>query len=101
MDPAQRAATTTETSQILLWVAVLVVVVIVGGVMILLVRRWLLAKDADASSGAGMMEGLRGMRRSGQISEEEYDLIRKRMALRIRDGADKTPLHGGTRGGSE
>lgn len=84
MDLALLAANPVDASRVLVWVAALVVVVIAGGAIILLVRRRVLTKESSHASDAGLMDGLRGLRRSGQISDEEYDAIRRKMALRIR-----------------
>lgn len=75
------AQSSTPTGQILLWVFVLIVVIVVGGLAVLELRRRLLSKDRGSMS-AGLMDEMRTMHARGELSDEEYDRVRKRMAAR-------------------
>ncbi len=66
-----------------LWLGILIVVVIAGGVAIMMYRRKVLANDDASASAGGMMDDLRRMRDSGQMSQEEYDAVRRNLAAKI------------------
>jgi hypothetical protein len=87
-----------DPSQVIVWVAVLMVVIIGGGLLVMLMRRRLLAGEQHAAGG--IMEDLRKMRDSGQMTQEEYDRVRKNMATRLARegfGAKKGGEAGGSR----
>lgn len=69
------------TTQVLIWVGVLIVVVAVGGGVLLAYRRRIL--DKGTQDQAGLLDSLRAMRDSGQITPDEFDAARKRMAARV------------------
>ncbi len=75
----------TPTSGVLLWVGVLIVVAMVGGLVMVLVRRSMLGEPPD-SGDAGLMEQLRGMVERGEMTQEEYDLARRKIVERARAG---------------
>jgi hypothetical protein len=69
------------STMVLIWAGVLIVVVAVGGGLLIAYRRRVFAKDTPDKSG--FLESLRAMRNRGEISSEEYDATRKRMAARV------------------
>ncbi|MFG0307471.1 MAG: hypothetical protein ACF8Q5_14805 [Phycisphaerales bacterium JB040] len=71
----------TPTGQILLWVFVLIVVIVLGGLGVMALRRRLLSRD-DGAGASGLMDEMRAMHARGELSDEEYDRVRKRMAAR-------------------
>ena len=91
-----------DTGKVLLWVALLIVVVIGGGVVILIVRRRVLGPGESGRDDVGLMEGLRRAKQAGELSEEEFDQVRRRMAMRLRDAGSgsKSPARGGDGVGS-
>src|SRR5262245_61997531 len=60
----------------------LILVVVVAGLILLKLRGPMLSKDAGGANQEGLFQGLRRMRDTGEISVEEYDSARKRMAAR-------------------
>ena len=60
----------------------LIVAVIVLGLIIMKVRSSMLAKHSEASQ-EGLLEGLRRMWDTGEISRDEYDAARKNMVARM------------------
>ncbi|MFT5422690.1 MAG: hypothetical protein ACI89L_000455 [Phycisphaerales bacterium] len=76
------AQTNMPTSQILLWVLVLIVLIVVGGLAVIAMRRSLLAKDPRLGHESGLMDQMRTMHARGELSDAEYDLIRKRLATK-------------------
>ena len=69
-------------SAAVLWVGVLMVAALAGGILWLWLRRQLFAADAATAPGS-IMEDLRRMRDQGQITQEEYDTVRKRMVAKL------------------
>lgn len=90
----------TPTSGVLLWVGVLIVLAMVGGLVMVLVRRSMLGEPPD-SGDAGLMEQLRGMVERGEMTQDEYDLARRKIVERAKagmaakDANDKGPARGG------
>jgi len=70
------------TGQILMWVFVLIVLIVVGGLVVIALRRTLLSKDSRLGHESGLMDEMRAMHARGELSDAEYDLIRKRLATR-------------------
>lgn len=81
---ATGASSKITASQVLLVCALLVLTAILGGLAVLMIRRRLLAKEQPSMMSAGLMEGLRELRRSGRMSEEEYNLARQALSRRMR-----------------
>lgn len=73
------------TGSVVVWVIVLIAVVMAGGLILVWLRRKIFAADQTDHAG-GLMESLRSMRDSGQMSQEEYDATRKAMAARMAQG---------------
>src|SRR5947207_1776517 len=71
-----------DTSSIFVWVAVLIAVIMVGGLLLMWLRRRMFMGESMDQAG-GLMESLRKMRDTGQMSQEEYDAARKAMAARV------------------
>lgn len=69
--------------KILIPIGGLIVLAVIGGVAVLLARRSMLAKDSAADPG-GMLDDLRKMRDTGQISAEEFDAARKSIAAKLK-----------------
>ena len=76
-----------DTSAVVTWVVVLIAVIMVGGIVLMWMRRRIFAADTAEQAAGGLMESLRKMRDSGQMSQEEYDATRKAMATRIAGGS--------------
>ena len=81
-------AQSTANTRVLVWVGVLLGVVLVGGFFMILLRKKLFAKDSPMEGSASLMESVREMHKKGQISSEEFDRVRKRLARTVRE----TPL---------
>lgn len=78
----------------LLWVGLFLVVVIGAGLGVLAYRKAMLSTHA-ADSHSGILDGLRKMRDSGQISQAEYDATRKSIAARAAGRASPPSVPGG------
>jgi len=75
--------TNKEASAVFVWVIALIVVIMVGGVLVMWLRRKILMAEAASDQEGGLMESLRKMRDSGQMSQEEFDATRKAMLSRM------------------
>jgi uncharacterized membrane protein len=69
--------------RVLLVVGLLIIVVLAFGLFVLHFRKRLLSDDgADGGSGL-MLEQLRAMVRRGEMSEQEFELMRRRMVEKL------------------
>jgi hypothetical protein len=80
--PTPARSTQPGTGSVMVWVGVLILAAMVGGGIWVWLRRQLLAPES-AGRPATIMEDLRRMRDEGQITQEEYDSIRRNMATRL------------------
>ena len=78
-------ASSASSMSAVMWVGVLIVVAVVGGLAILYLRRRVLAEAGDADAQGGLMESLRAMRDSGEISQQEFDAARSSMLRRVKE----------------
>lgn len=62
----------------------MIAALVAAGLILLAYRRRVLAND-DPTTDASLMQSLRDMRDRGEISREEFDAMRARMAAKLRD----------------
>lgn len=86
-----------DPAALVTWVLVLILAVMALGVAVMVVRRKVLAKEASGADAAGLMESMRRMRDSGQITREEFDAMRRSMA---RKAKGESPARGNAAGGA-
>ncbi len=79
--PALPAAGAATSVDVLIWVGALIVAVLLLGIVILLLRKRLFGKDVDEASD--MLNELRRMHKSGEMSTQEYDAARKALTARF------------------
>ena len=60
-------------------------------VVIYLIRSWLRENDGPAASDHELLGEYREMNRRGELSDEEFRIIKGRMASRIRGDTDPMP----------
>lgn len=77
--------------RILIAVGLLIVVVMGFGLFTLRLRKRLMAEEAPGGGPALLLEDLRRMLRSGEISQTEYDAMRQRMVEKL-SGQSAPPL---------
>lgn len=73
----------TGSTRILVAVGLLIVLVLGFGLFALRLRRRLLADDAADPQGPFLLDDLRAMLRRGEISQTEYEHVRRRMAAKM------------------
>ena len=82
MNPAGPIPSGNTTSvEVLMWVGALIVAVLILGIIILLIRRKLFTRDE--SSATGVLDELRRMHNTGQMTTAEYEAARKSFTARI------------------
>jgi uncharacterized membrane protein len=72
-----------DTGGVFLWVAILIAIILVGFVLLMWLKRRIFSADSAQEQSGGLMDNLRQMRDSGQISKEEYDATRKATIARM------------------
>ena len=70
------------SNQVLFYVGLLLLVLLAGAVAVFLLRRKLLGAESSVDTTTGLMESMRQLRDSGQMTQAEYDAARKTMAQR-------------------
>ena len=75
-------------SQALIPVATTVTAIAVLAIAIYLIRSWLRENDGPAASDCELLSEYREMNRRGELSDEEFRIIKGRMASRIRGDRD-------------
>ena len=85
----------TSPSQIFFVVGLLIGAAVVLGLVILLVRRKMLGRESSSAEQVGLMDQLRRLRDSGEITPEEFDAARKSMVARMTQGTPKPPRSSG------
>lgn len=78
------------TADALLWIGLLILVVIVGSLVVVALRRKML-DNASADQETITMSDLRAMVEKGQLSQDEYDVMRAKMAKKASDAAMNDP----------
>lgn len=81
----------TSPSQIFFVVGLLIGAAVVLGLVILLVRRKMLGSESSSAEQAGLMDQLRHLRDSGEITPEEFDAARRSMVARMTRDTPKPP----------
>jgi len=75
-------------SQALIPVATTVTAIAVLAIAIYLIRSWLRENDGPAASDHELLSEYREMNRRGELSDEEFRIIKGQMAPRIKRTAD-------------
>lgn len=74
-----------------IYILLLIILAVIGGMVIFAVKRRIFDDRRDQDdSGATLMESLERMRRSGEISQEEYEQTRKTIIEKTRAMLDRT-----------
>ena len=74
------AASSGDAFDALFWAGVLIVVVVVGGFVLMWLRaRLFKADESDHAGDGGMLEDLRRARRSGKLTDEQFERARDRV----------------------
>ena len=69
------------------WLGILVLIVLLGGGLAIWIRRRITSQSAS-SQGGYMLEDLRQLRDSGELSQEEFDLARQAMIKGVRNASE-------------
>lgn len=92
MPSALIAAQENALSSVFVWSLVLVAAVIGGFWLVTLLKRRLQQSDDGASSPGFSLADLRALHRSGQLSDEEFERARTKMAASLKRDLSGNPL---------
>lgn len=81
VQPPPLGGQSSTSVDVLLWVGALIVAVLILGIVILIIRKRLFTRDSDAA--AGLLNDLRRMHKTGELTTEEYDAARKALTSRV------------------
>ena len=71
------------SNDVLFWAGVLIVRVLAGAVAVMMVRRRLLQGESSVDASEGLLDSMRLLRDSGEMSAAEFEAARKSMAERV------------------
>lgn len=83
-----------STTDVLVVVGALIVALVGLGLVIMFLRRRMLSPDSASWGQAGVMEELRRLRDSGELSPEEFEAVKGKIAGRVLGSARKKPPPG-------
>lgn len=75
-------------TQVLLWVGVLIVLAMLGGALVMVLRRRMFDRSSGTGATGSLLEDLRRMRRSGEISEAEFEQARRKLTEQLSRSLD-------------
>jgi hypothetical protein len=93
---AQSGASQSAATNAVVWVVILIALVLGGAIAILLLRQKLLSRDVPGAADGSLIDQMRAMRDRGQMTDEEFDRLRKSMARKAaqRRAPDAQPPSG-------
>lgn len=68
-----------DTGQFLAWIGALIVAVVLGTIALLFIRRRMIGRADEDRNGFSTMEEMRAMVARGDMSQEEFEQVRKAM----------------------
>lgn len=77
---------------VILWSGFLIAVTVVGGALILWLRGKMMGGTMKGGEAAAGLTGLRALRESGQMSQEEFDAAKASLAHRMTGKAPRRPV---------
>jgi hypothetical protein len=77
------------TNDVLFWVAVLLGAVLAASIAILALRKSLLAPARHGEDPGSLMDQVRAMRERGEISDAEYDQVRRKLVAKAASRASE------------
>jgi len=80
-----------DVGRILMWVGILIVIVVVGTIVLMTVRKRIMMGSAQGREGFSTMEDMRAMVARGEMTQEEYEKVRKAMIAKMRGTNGTTP----------
>jgi hypothetical protein len=74
----------TDLAGLLIWIGALIAAIVVLTLIIKYVRDKYQQADSERVTASGILDGLRAMRDRGEMSEAEFETIRRQMAEKVR-----------------
>jgi hypothetical protein len=78
-----RQWTDEHSIRLVITIGLLIVAVVGLGTVLLAIRKRMFARENDMTNARTLMDNLRAMRDSGEMSEDEYDAAKKALATRV------------------
>lgn len=76
-------------TELIIWGCIIAAVAVVGGVILMAYRHHLLGMDQGESLPGFTLEELRKLRDRGELSDQEYEIARNRMAMAVKKAEHK------------
>jgi len=81
---APPATTGNGAGAVVLWGAVIIVIILVGGLVVFQLRKRLLENEGGGSDDPFGLQELRDLKKTGQISEQEYQSLRAKVIDQVK-----------------
>jgi len=81
---APPASTGNGAGAVVLWGAVMIVIILVGGLVVFQLRKRLLESEGGGNDDPFGLQELRDLKKSGQISEQEYQTLRAKVIDQVK-----------------
>lgn len=96
-------AANSAQSQAVFWGGVLILAIVVLGVVVWGIRRWLFGARSDEAQDTWSLQHLRELRANGQISEEEFAILKSNLLKSARrpGGAGEANSHRPRKAGAD
>ncbi len=78
-----RQWTDAHSMRLVVTIGLLIVAVVGLGTVLLVIRKRMFARDNDLASARTLLDDLRAMRDSGEMTEDEYDAAKKALTSRV------------------
>ncbi len=73
----------------LMWIGLAVALIVLAGAGVMMLRKRMFGPESRIDSAGSMFDELRRLHREGLMSQEEYDVARKKLATRASEAMDR------------
>jgi hypothetical protein len=87
--PTQAHPQTQDILHVMMWIGLAIALLILAGAAIMMYRKRMFGADSAVDAAASIFDDLRRLHRDGLMSQEEYDVARKKLAARASAAMDK------------
>lgn len=79
----------TDVMRVMMWIGVMIALLVLVGAGIMMYRKRMFGAESQIDAAGSMFDELRRLHREGLMSQEEYDIARKKVATRASEAMDR------------
>ncbi len=79
----------TDVVRVVMWIGLVIALLVVGGAAIMWMRKRMFGGESQVDAAGSLFDELRKAHREGLMTQEEYDLARKKLAARASEAMDR------------